>query len=264
MLPAIAGLGVILGMFTDDISGFLVDLDVRSKIADAQKSLEVERQTPSPEMQELAGKEFPPLRPLRLLPPALIWIAVCAAFGFASVFSMRSNGYFALFFRPELDLIADAKEIKYVAKPKVERDEDEEPSSVATVLVFAVMTLLYAVFRGIKDEAPFLYMAIGLAGFVSWAPVAGLWRIFEKAREPGWKVLAPVARELALARIAQKPMWWGLLLLIPLVNIPIWVLMSLEIAKHFRKGTGFGFGLAFLWPVFFCILGLGNDKYRPQ
>jgi hypothetical protein len=34
------------------------------------------------------------------------------------------------------------------------------------------------------------------------------------------------------------------------------------VAQAFGKGTGFGLGLAFLGPIFYCILGFGDDQYQ--
>ena len=37
--------------------------------------------------------------------------------------------------------------------------------------------------------------------------------------------------------------------------------MSLDLAKSFRKDVGYGIGLAFLAPVFYPILALGDAEY---
>ena len=46
---------------------------------------------------------------------------------------------------------------------------------------------------------------------------------------------------------------------IPFVGLIVHVIMSIDIARHFGKGTGFGVGLACL--VFYPILGFGSAQY---
>jgi hypothetical protein len=65
-----------------------------------------------------------------------------------------------------------------------------------------------------------------------------------------------------LLKIAGRPGWWLLLLLIPLVNLIIGILLALDLAKSFGKGAGFGLGLAFLGPIFYPILGYGSATYK--
>jgi uncharacterized membrane protein YhaH (DUF805 family) len=63
-------------------------------------------------------------------------------------------------------------------------------------------------------------------------------------------------------KIAGRPGWWLILFLIPLVNLIISILVSLDLAKSFGKGAGFGLGLAFLGPIFYPILGFGSARYN--
>jgi hypothetical protein len=67
-----------------------------------------------------------------------------------------------------------------------------------------------------------------------------------------------------LLEIAGKPIWWIILLLVPGVNVVIAIIISIEVAKNFGKGTGFGLGLAFLGFIFYPILGFGDAKYQPS
>ena len=62
--------------------------------------------------------------------------------------------------------------------------------------------------------------------------------------------------------MAGKPAWWLFLFFIPLANIYAAIVMSLNIAKAFGKGTGFGLGLVFLGGIFYPILGFGDAQYR--
>ena len=91
--------------------------------------------------------------------------------------------------------------------------------------------------------------------------IAALWRIFTKAGQPGWAVIIPIYNALVMLRIAGRPWWWLLLYLIPLVNIVVAIIVCIDLAKSFGKGTGFGLGLAFLSPIFAMILGFGSARY---
>jgi hypothetical protein len=91
--------------------------------------------------------------------------------------------------------------------------------------------------------------------------LAGMWKVFTKAGEPGWAVIVPIYNLIVLLKIAGKPVWWIILLIIPFVNFIILILVALGVAKAFGKGAGFGIGLAFLGPIFYPILGFGDAKY---
>ena len=91
--------------------------------------------------------------------------------------------------------------------------------------------------------------------------IAGLWKVFTKAGKPGWAAIIPIYNLIVLLQIAGKPVWWFLLLFIPVVNIVIMVLIWMGVAKAFGKGTGFALGLLFLSPIFVPILGFGDAKY---
>ena len=65
-----------------------------------------------------------------------------------------------------------------------------------------------------------------------------------------------------LLDIAGRPIWWFILLLIPLVDIVVGIIMSIDITRNFGKGVVFGLGLAFLGFIFYPILGFGNARYQ--
>jgi hypothetical protein len=92
--------------------------------------------------------------------------------------------------------------------------------------------------------------------------IAGVWKVFTKAGQPGWASIIPFYNVYILLKIVGKPGWWLLLFLIPIVNIVIAIIVSLEIAKVFGKGAGFGIGLALLGCVFYPILGFGSATYQ--
>ena len=92
--------------------------------------------------------------------------------------------------------------------------------------------------------------------------IAAFWQIFVKAGEEGWKAIIPIWNTLVLLKIIGRPWWWILLLLIPIVNIVIWIIVAVDLAKSFGRGVGFAVGLIFLPFVFGLILGFGSDTYK--
>lgn len=93
--------------------------------------------------------------------------------------------------------------------------------------------------------------------------IAGVWKTFVKAGKPGWASIIPIYNLIVMLEIAGKPIWWIILLLIPLVNLIFGIIVYIDLAKNFGKGLGFALGLIFLSFIFFPILGFGDAKYQP-
>ena len=94
--------------------------------------------------------------------------------------------------------------------------------------------------------------------------IAALWQVFTKAGEPGWAAIVPIYNIIVMLKIAGKPAWWLVLMLIPFVNLVVAIIMVVSLAKNFGKGTGFALGMLFLAPIFYPILAWGDAKYQPQ
>ena len=94
--------------------------------------------------------------------------------------------------------------------------------------------------------------------------IAAMWAVFQKAGEPGWAALIPIYNIMVLLKIAGKPMWWVILILIPFVNIIVLIIALVGLARNFGKGAGFALGLVFLAPIFYPILAWGDARYQPQ
>jgi len=92
--------------------------------------------------------------------------------------------------------------------------------------------------------------------------LASLWKVFTKAGKPGWGCIVPIYNVILLLEIAGKPLWWVILLFIPLVSIVVAILVSIEVGKAFGKSTAFGLGLALLPFVFYPVLGFGSAQYQ--
>jgi hypothetical protein len=86
-------------------------------------------------------------------------------------------------------------------------------------------------------------------------------KVFEKAGEAWWKALIPIYSWFVMVMIAGKPWWWGLLILVPIVNVVIYFMINIALAKRFGQGVAFGLGLALLGFVFLPLLAFGKYEY---
>ena len=73
--------------------------------------------------------------------------------------------------------------------------------------------------------------------------VASWWKIFTKSGQPGWGALIPIYNMYLILKIAGRPWWFLLLLLVPLVNIIVAIVVTHDVSKSFGKGLGFTLGL---------------------
>ena len=94
--------------------------------------------------------------------------------------------------------------------------------------------------------------------------IAAMWKVFEKAGEPGWAAIVPIYNLVVMMRIAGKPTWWVVLFFIPFVNFIIMILTMLAFATAYGKSAAFGLGLAFLPFIFFPVLAWGDARHSPQ
>lgn len=91
--------------------------------------------------------------------------------------------------------------------------------------------------------------------------IVAMWKIFEKAGEPGWAAIIPFYNIYVLFKITWGNGWKFLFLLIPIANIVFAIITMVKLAKAFGKGSGFAVGLIFLGTIFSCILAFDNSQY---
>jgi hypothetical protein len=108
---------------------------------------------------------------------------------------------------------------------------------------------------------PMIILAVELVLLV--LIVVGFWKIFEKAGQPGWAALIPFYNVYILLKVVNRPGWWILLFLIPIVNLVIAIIVYYELAKSFGHGAGYFLGLFFLPFIFIPLLGFDDSRYRP-
>jgi len=92
--------------------------------------------------------------------------------------------------------------------------------------------------------------------------IASMWKVFEKAGQPGWAAIVPIYNGIIMLKIVGKPWWWILLMLIPYVGM-VWGIWTVNLVSlSYGKTTGFTLGLLFLGFIFWPILGFGDAEYQ--
>lgn len=100
-----------------------------------------------------------------------------------------------------------------------------------------------------------IYLAILVLEF------AAMWIIFAKAGRPGWAAIIPLYNTYTLIKLTGHSGWWLALLFVPIVNLVIYIMLMLDLARVFGRGTGFAIGLIFLAAIFVPILAFGDSRY---
>lgn len=93
--------------------------------------------------------------------------------------------------------------------------------------------------------------------------ILGLWFVFKKAGVAPWKALVPVYNMFVWVQVCGKPWTWYMLLLIPGINIFMFLLLVDETAKVFgRKSFWEQTGAVLLPCVYLPIVGLSDWRYE--
>ena len=96
--------------------------------------------------------------------------------------------------------------------------------------------------------------------------IISMWKIFEKAGQPGWAAIVPVYNIIVQLNVQGRPTWWIVWYLVPFVNyvsgLVMFIIAGLDLAKRFGKSGGFAAGLILLNPIFLLILAFGSARYQ--
>ncbi len=94
-----------------------------------------------------------------------------------------------------------------------------------------------------------IYAIIFILFFV--LTVVGLWGLFEKAGQAGWKILIPFYNFYIWLKIIKKPLWWYIFIIIPFINVFTILLMIVELLKCYQKYGILPQALGALFPFFY-------------
>lgn len=92
---------------------------------------------------------------------------------------------------------------------------------------------------------------------------AGLYKLFQKAGIDGWKALVPFYNYYLCVKLIGKPLWWFLLLFVPIVNAVMIFLIATDLVKAYGK-DGFWSGVASMMipQIYYPVIGFNKDvKY---
>lgn len=108
-----------------------------------------------------------------------------------------------------------------------------------------------------------VFLLIMLAVIV--AVIAGVWKTFTKAGQPGWAAIIPIYNLYVMLEIGDNEWWWLLIIIfVPIVNLYGLYKMFAGVSRAFGQGVGFALGLWFLGFIFFPLLGFGDYTYEGQ
>jgi hypothetical protein len=98
--------------------------------------------------------------------------------------------------------------------------------------------------------------------FIAVFMIVSMWKIDEKAGQPGWASIVPIYNIIVYVKIIKKPMWWIIIFVIPVVNYVFLIWSVNLLSKRFGKDVVFTIGLLLLGFVFYPILAFGDAKYK--
>jgi len=118
------------------------------------------------------------------------------------------------------------------------------------------------------DGGGFFAGVFGLFYMICWLAfviliIAGFWKTFVKAGQPGWASIIPFYNIYILLKIAGRPGWWLLLFFIPFVNIIVSLVVAIDVGKSFGKDALYSIILLWLLSAIgYLILGFGSAEYQ--
>ena len=109
-----------------------------------------------------------------------------------------------------------------------------------------------------QSGAPLVILII-ISLLLSILLIVSMWKIYKKAGKPGWAAIVPVYNIIVLLEIAELPLWYIALFLVPFANIYAMFKIYIELAHKFGKSTGFGVASVFFSVICFPILAFNKN-----
>jgi signal peptidase I len=63
----------------------------------------------------------------------------------------------------------------------------------------------------------------------------GTWKLYKKAGKKSWQAIVPIYNAVVLMRIINRPVWWVILLFIPIINLLMFPVIWVETSRSFGK-----------------------------
>ena len=108
--------------------------------------------------------------------------------------------------------------------------------------------------------------------------IIGMWKTFDKAKQPGWAAIIPFYNLFVQLKVANMQ-WWHLIIIIAIsilssvdnnyvefasyvALITYQIIIGIKISRAFGKSDGFGIMTGILPFIGYMILGCGSAKYE--
>lgn len=87
-------------------------------------------------------------------------------------------------------------------------------------------------------------------------------KLFEKAGKPLWTGFVPIYNYVILLEIVGRPVWWIILLLVPIANFIVGIILAIDLAKSYGKDTLWGILLILFGWIMLPVMAFSNEiKY---
>lgn len=100
------------------------------------------------------------------------------------------------------------------------------------------------------------------------AAIVGLWMMFTKMNEDGWKAIIPFYNQYKLCEKTMGDPWYWVRLFVIIIPFIGWIAyfyfkyqIGKAVARSFGQADSWAWGYTFLEPVFYCITGFGQYNY---
>ncbi len=93
------------------------------------------------------------------------------------------------------------------------------------------------------------------------ALILGYWFLFVKAGEPGWMSIIPFLNLYKMFEMVYGNGWKMFLLLVPGLNIVLWIGYCIRFAQVFDRHWVFGLGMLFLPQLFTLYFAFSSARY---
>ena len=92
-----------------------------------------------------------------------------------------------------------------------------------------------------------------------------LYKIFQKAgRDDAWAAFIPIYNTIVMVDIVKKPIWWFIMLFIPIVNFIFIIMIYNRLSIFFGKDTLMTILLVLLPFIGLPVLAFGDAVYNPN
>ena len=124
-------------------------------------------------------------------------------------------------------------------------------------------TAMVEAIMGVMAGMGIVFLIIGIVSII------GMWKMFSKAGQAGWKSIIPILNTITLLKVAGLSPWLFFVYfaaIIPAIGgfvvLGFTIFVMYRLAKAFGHGVGYTVGLFFLTPIFYCMIGFGNSEYQ--